>query len=492
VGAALLFGLASVLLFLLLLGWREPGLFDPIVATGLAWAAFLLHLTFSGRRLGAFDPGIWIPVLILVHYFGMPIAVDLLQDPEFVDYDAWNVGGPPKVTLSFAVALLTLTCFLAGFQAAGVTDQSRPAASFPPERRPLLGPALCLLLGGFAFMLIGIPLAGADLIFGSYGDYKIANKFADADLRFFGTGFIFANCGIYGLLAAHDPARRWRVAVALGCSAILAVFLLVAGNRGGLSVLALAGGWAFTQRVRKVPRWAVAVGFSFAMLGMPIIGEWRQSKELQTVEVQGAKHLAAAIFYEMGSTLPTFSYTLEYVPSQKPYDYGMSVINQLIINVPNLGLQVGRRFGLDPLAHDPDNWVTYVANPIKYERLLGGYGYSLGAEWYFNFGMIGVLVGMFLTGFATARVREAGRRSGTWLTFATLFYGMMLAIVRNDVGYPLRTVLWPLVGLLLLQLAWPRLGRTAYAGFAPRETGRALRAPLSPRPPNLPAQGGVR
>jgi hypothetical protein len=106
--------------------------------------------------------------------------------------------------------------------------------------------------------------------------------------------------------------------------------------------------------------------------------------------------------------------------------------------------------------HDPDNWVTNVSNPVKYERLLGGYGYALGAEWYFNFGLPGVLLGMILTGFATARMRGASRRSAMWLLTVTLFYGMMLAIVRNDLGYPLRTLLWPLVGMWILQAFWPR------------------------------------
>ena len=461
-------------LFCLVLAWPRGGLWGPGVSTLLAWILFACHLALCGRRLGAFDPGIWIPVLMLLHYFGMPIAVELMRDPVYVDYDAWNVGGPPQLSLSFAVALLTLACFLCGFHAAGVPELASAPEPPGPERRPLLGPALCLLLGGFAFILVGIPLGGADLIFGSYGDYKLAMKYADADLRFFSTGFIFVHCGIYGLLACHEPRHPWRLWGALAASAVLGAFLVIAGNRSGLSVLALSGGWVFTQRVRRVPRWPVVLAFSVAMVGMPILGQWRQAKA-EHVEVAGLRHLAAAVFYEMGETLPVYSYTLEYIPEEKGFDYGMSVLNQLIMNVPNLG-GVGRRFGLDPLAHDPDNWVTYVANPIKYQRLLGGYGYALGAEWYFNFGMPGVLLGMILTGFVTGWVRARSRRSAAWSTFAALFYGMMLAIVRNDLGYPLRTLLWPLVGLWLLQALWPRSRPHVAAAARLRPAGFAMRS----------------
>jgi oligosaccharide repeat unit polymerase len=467
-------------LFLLVLAWPIGGFFGPAAATLLAWSAFAVHLAICGRRLGAFDPGIWIPVLMLLHYFGMTIAVELFRSPEFVDYDAWAVGGPPQLTLSFAAALLTLVAFLAGFHAGGVPDRSGPPVPYERPGRRVLGPSLALLLGGFAFMVGGIPMAGADKIFGSYGDYKLAMKFADADFRFFSTGFLFAQCGIFGLLAAYDRRRPLRLHLALAASVLLALFLLAAGSRAGLSILALAGGWAFAQRVRRVPRWAVVTAFSIAMLFMPIIAEWRQVRDLRQVESSTVSRLAAAIFYEMGSTLPCFSYTLEYIPRSKSYDYGLSVVNQLIQNVPNLGLKVGRRLGMDPLEHDPDNWVTYTANPIKYERLLGGYGYALGAEWYFNFGKPGILFGMLLTGFVTARLRAAGRRSATWLIATALFYGMMLGIVRNDLGYPLRTLLWPLVGLWVLQAVWP----------AGRSTRSAIFIPQAPRCPPVGASPG--
>jgi hypothetical protein len=31
-----------------------------------------------------------------------------------------------------------------------------------------------------------------------------------------------------------------------------------------------------------------------------------------------------------------------------------------------------------------------------------------------------------------------------------------VVVIRNAVGYPLRTLLWPMIGLLCLRVIWPR------------------------------------
>jgi hypothetical protein len=134
-------------------------------------------------------------------------------------------------------------------------------------------------------------------------------------------------------------------------------------------------------------------------------------------------------------------------------------------------LSPGRYFGLDALKHNPSKWLVATANPSKWRKQAGGYGYALGAEWYFNFGMPGVLFGMAFLGFGMNWVRNRSRTSPLWLTFASLLSIMGVTLVRNDFGYPFRQLLWPFATLLIFQLLLPT-----------RRTAPRFAAAARPRP----------
>lgn len=445
--AILLFGgFAVVLLFL---AWFVPTsrLWGPALSGALAWGLFALHLAFTRRYLSAFDPGIWVAVNMLLNYFGMVIAVEVLSAPG-LNYDPFNLGTPPQLNRAFVVALLTLVCFLFGMHLAGWMRAADDPQDFPPNARSIAGPAWATFILGAAMIAVGIPIAGPSVLFGAYGDMKLAQKFATADIRFFSTGHIILQCAIFALIADHSKERPRGLRVALVGAALLSLLKLMIGDRAGLMSLAMGAGWAYTQRARRIPHWLTVPGYIVAFLVMPIIGEFRENRQVEETSRLGVVELAASTFTNMGSSLIPFAYTLEHIPRYKGYSYGLSIFSQVVDNIPNVGLAPGRFFGLDPLEHNPSKWLVATSNPSKWRNNAGGYGFAVGAEWYFNFGMPGVFLGMTLLGFVTGRVRNAARASPLWLVFSSLIFVMMVSWVRNDFGYPFRIFLWPFLTLL--------------------------------------------
>jgi oligosaccharide repeat unit polymerase len=298
-------------------------------------------------------------------------------------------------------------------------------------------------------------VAGLDVVTADYGVRRTAEKFGIADFRLFGSGFLFAMGGVYGVFASHTRQRAMYTHFALLSAVTIAVLLILTGDRGGLSAFMIAAGWAYTQRIGQIKRWYVVVGFIFALVVMPVIKDFRETQSVEN-EDRSVRSLVASTIYEMGMTLQVFCYTLEHIPRNKGYDWGVAFFSQTVNQIPNLGLNPGAYFGLDLLKHDPSHWLTSTANPSKYHYQAGGYGYALGAQWYFDFGLTGVFLGMTLTGWFLGWVRNVSRRSPMMLTFSALLLGMFALVIRNDLGYPLRTLLWPMMGLLLLRLLWPR------------------------------------
>ena len=452
--AIALFGIVAVLLFFASSFVPSGQLWSPAVSGALAWGLFALHLVLARRYLVAFDPGIWVAVNMLLNYFGMVIATEVLNGRE--GYDPFNLGIPPRLNQSFVVALLTLVAYLLGLHLAGWTRRTDRPVPWPPRTRLATGAAWATTSLGLAMVLIGIPIAGSSLLFGSYGEMKVAQKFGTADLRFFGTGMMILQCGIFALIAHHDRQRPRPLRFALAVSIPFALLRTAVGDRSGLMTLALGGGWAFGERVRKVPMWIAVTGFTAAFLVMPIIGEYREFKDVDNLGGLKVSDLAAANFVNMGSSLIAFSYTIENIPSRKNYDFGFSILAQLIDNIPNPGISPGRFFGLDILEHNPSKWLVATANPSKWRNFAGGYGYAVGAEWYFNFGVPGVLLGMTLMGWVTGKARNSSASSPMGTIVASMVFVMMVSIVRNDFGFPFRQFAWPMLVLLTFYFLLPR------------------------------------
>jgi hypothetical protein len=445
--------------------WPDSDPISPLGCLVLSLLFFAVHFALCGKRLGAFDPGIWVPVLFIIHYFGMVIPVELIPDSGYYTYDSYNYG-LPQVARGFALALSVLALFLLGFHLLPTLDRNCWPDLTKPAAPAVVGSAMVLMLGGVAMIAIGVPVAGLGVVLGSYGEMKEAQKFALSDFRLIGAGFLFAAAGTYGVFATIDRIHSTRFRVAVVCAVFILAFLLLTGDRAGMSLVIFAGGWALTQRVLRVPRWLTIGGFMFMFLLMPMVKEYREYRDIQETQTLSPVQLASATFYEMGSSVQVYSFTIDRIPSEKSFNWGMSVVSQVINIIPNIWGSAGSRYlKFDPLVYNPSKWVTWTASPNKYYNKGGGFGYAVGAEWYFNFGYPGVYFGMIWMGWLTAFLRNRSRTGAMWLIASSLYFGLMIGAVRNDIGYPLRTMAWPLVGFFILNLIF-------------RHTVRSTRRPI--------------
>jgi hypothetical protein len=474
-----IFGAASFMLFLMASFDRSPdGLWGPGTTAAIAWIAFAVHVAVSRRSLGAFDPAVWIPVVMLFHYFGTSVAVEVLDPERHPIYDFLGLGIPPMLNQGFILALLTFLSFLFGLQLGGLKPLGGPPPPAGPVDRRFVGAAWVLTIGSLLMAAAGIAILGPSMVFGSYHELKMAQKLASADTRFFFTGQMFATGGIMALLACHERDYPWRVRAAAVFAIGLALLKTFTGDRSGMSIIAFGCGWAFSQRVRRAPWWATIAGYTTMLFVIPMIGELREWRSIEYTKRMGAVSLFAQAWVDMGASVSVYCYTIANIPQHKSYDWGLSIVAAFVNNIPNVGLEPGRVFSLGGMEHNPGAWVTYVANPNKWEINKGGYANAIGAEWFFNFGMVGTFLGMVLTGFSMARVRTHSRDSPARLTTVCFFYAMLIGTVRNQLSYPLRIFLWPLVALWVLRWLWPR--RAALPRARPRavpEAGHRLLPP---------------
>jgi hypothetical protein len=482
-GLIAILGLASIVMFVLAMAWPDEGAFwGQGVSTAIAWLFFVVHIVATRRLLNAFDLLIWIPVVFLLQYLGMAMAIEWLGYAAPTGYDGFPVGRLPKhIELGFMLSAMSVVALLFGIHLAGIRDLSRVEPAPRVEKRSVLPAALALYWGGIAMILVGIPIAGPEVIFGAYGAMKVANIFGQADFRLFQGGMLFLQGGIFGLLVCYRRERPGLLLLGAGGAAVLLTLLLLTGDRGGMSSVVFGAGWAFALRVRRVPHWLAVSAFSVAMVLMPAIGEWREWGEVNVST--SPKDLLVAPIYEMGAAVQALSWSLELIPSTKPYTWGTSYLAQLANNLPNFGPTVGGGlpFDYNPYVHLPSFWFTGVMNPVRHALKGGGWAYSFAAEWYFNFGIAGILLGQIFTGWASARIRNASANGTFMAAAACLFMAMMSLAVRNAIGYPMRTALWPLVGLSILYWVLPQ-----------PEVRRAYAQPPAGRLPRLRSDAGSR
>jgi len=439
----LFFGFCSCILLIVCsrIG-RWPASMGPEFLAGCSLMTMLLHVTLASRRVSTVDPVIWIPVAFLVFYFGMPFARFL---GAHIAYDAWSIPAPVNLSRGFGVALLTMTSFIAGIYLHGIDDRrnsQRPAWA----TSVFVGWAgLIVFVIGAASMLVGFVRAGPAVILGMYGDIY-ASKAVGVDFRLFDVGLIFTKAGVIGLFAAHPPRRIIWLSIAITAAFLIVVISARLGDRGGLISFALAVTWVYAQRIRRIPVWMLAVAAVFVIFLIPGIKEYRETRSLADTLRLNPVQAASSTLFEAGTSVLTYAYTLDLIPSEKSYGWGISYLRSFLDLVPNLGLTPGKSFLPDVLASSPSLWLTARINPAKYQQG-GGYGYSVGSEWYFNFGMPGVLLGMIFMGYLLCFFRKKQQNGPLWLVWSALFYSMLELIVRNIIGAPLKAATWSFVAL---------------------------------------------
>jgi hypothetical protein len=458
-----LFGILVAIFYLVAEFWDGFGRpWGPGGSAIFALSCFALHVALSHRRISSIDPVVWVPIVMLLFSFGIPVAVGILGLSPVVGYDAFHVGVSPSLSRGFCLALLTVACLLWGIHLAGLADLSRGSLQLAAPDRSIALPSVLMTLGGCLMFVVGIVILGPSAVFGSYGGFWDAMNFG-GDQRLMAVGAYFIQGGVFGMIASHDRRHRARFILVMLVSTLFVFVNLQIGARTSLMCLGIGCGWCYSQRVRRVPLALVLGGAVFVLLLMPIVGEYRVEKTMN-LEHRSAAQLASAAFTEMGGSALAFGYALDYIPKSKGYTYGLALVGSVVDLVPNFGLTEGggKPFRITSRDLFFSHWITSTLAPEWYANG-GGLGTSLGAEWYFYFGIPGIIVGVTLMGYGMSRVRNASQNSALKLVASALIFAAMLIAVRSEIGVGLKTAAWPIFGLWVMKKAISGLAKNKIA-----------------------------
>jgi len=444
------FGVLTVVFFAASVFWNDLGKpFGPGVACALAFGMFGLHMLLVGKRVSPLDPLVWIPISVLMFYFGTPVVIEWLRFPTRGGYDPWMGGNQPFMERGYCVALFSHASLLWGIYLAGV----RPLERYPRRDETMdrsLGPAALLFtLGSIAMVVGGIAIVGPSTVFGIYQDWWDAKLYGGADERFIDVGTVFAYAGVFALLATDEPGARWRRYLAYGVALMVAVVTVQKGDRSGLVALGIGAGWVYSQRVARL-RWApILAAAAVTVLLMPVVAEWRAQRNLDDSQRSSPLELLGSSLANMGSSVNAITYTVELVPKEKGYYWGGTFRYAVLTAIPNVTLTKGKKFLGSNIEDTPANWITAIINPVWYSNN-GGHGFAMAAEWYYNFGFPGIAIGMAFCGWIIARARNAANRSSLALIWSATLFAAMAIWVRNVLGAPFKIAVWPIIGLFVI------------------------------------------
>jgi oligosaccharide repeat unit polymerase len=251
---------------------------------------------------------------------------------------------------------------------------------------------------------------------------------------------------------------------------LLAVFAwsalgLFLGGRAYALMPAVGILWLWDRAVRRVARTAL-IGSALLLMFVvfPVVastrneaGSDRLSPEHMLLAFTTIDNPIVAELSEMGSSANTIAWTMELVPSVRPFALGSTYLSAALTLIPNLSPSqlhpAMRLFGYDI----PDYWLAWEVDPELASRG-GSYGYSFLAEAYLNFGwaapillfffgaLYGPLIGWTLTGNDPAK-----------MAIMAIFLSSVLFFARSALMNVVRPLCWcaliPYFVVLLLD-AW--------------------------------------
>jgi hypothetical protein len=241
--------------------------------------------------------------------------------------------------------------------------------------------------------------------------------------------------------------------------------LILVGWRGHGFLIIVLGMWLLSRtRDLHLTMPAILALVVCLFFVFPLIGEIRANPGLERFsELRGAAPSWSDSVLEMGASIRTVAYTLQLVPSERPFDLGASYSWAATRVLPKAF------FDVHPAAtqeRSPAQWLVWRVSPWTAQHG-GAIGYSMFAEPYFNFGWFGPFIVLLPAGYFLGRLllwseSTSNRAMAAYLVavvFSVLIFG-----VRADSTVLFRIPIWVGVVPYLIVSSRLRLRRRAAAG----------------------------
>ena len=238
--------------------------------------------------------------------------------------------------------------------------------------------------------------------------------------------------------------------------------VILSGDRGPFIIMSLIvfAGYLFVTK-RKIKK---RYGLLLLLVGASLItllgiarnfdSDFSFTEKVQ-MALQESPHNTKESFLpqtkELAGSVKATHHAVDFVPQQHDFLWGRFQFQQLITIVPFFSIFKSLIF--EDVSEKYSSSATYVTWIFQGDYPTYGNGTSVIADFYFDFGLLGVVVGMFMFGYCI-RIAEIKMYSNELPElFATVFFmvyiGTALYISRSSFLFELKTVVWVYVVLLI-------------------------------------------
>ncbi len=416
------------------------------------------HLAIAYNRglLSAAWPGLLFPLVFCVFHFGS------FYEPEFFEW--YNDG---LVAVAWNLSVVCLLAWMVGysFTRGTILFVPRPQAVSggrtlaPADLARIERLGVLLLWGGLGLQLAFMLDVGIMRLFTvSYKQSKllITPESGNPMAYVMAIGMMCSLCGTIVASTASSIGRGrlfpgFLAATGVG---VHVVSLMLQGDRSEMSMVIFPLLLLRHYYVKPISfKRALLLGSLLLMLfaGLKVFRIMKNPSDLVAGATNTERVRRAAD--EMGYTLDTVVRSMEVVPHRDDYFYGMTYLHALARALPNVTFS-RRSWGFVSSA-----WVQEQTRESGFRRV-GGLGFSIVAEAFINFGVLGAPVVLLAMGAAHGRMERwlAGRQVVPWLVMLYMVLEIGLVVhVRNSVVLYIRAAIWMAAILAIVHTIY-RLG----------------------------------
>lgn len=306
----------------------------------------------------------------------------------------------------------------------------------------------------FVFTIIYLYYNASEILSGNfiYSEDAMAEKAGSlsnySSVMVYVMTFTYLVSNSFNIKCKNETLTMWKFIKSNGLlfnvSIIMYVaFVFMTGDRGPIITLILAHAITYaTISRKKLKLSSIIVFLVVGSVALTSIGEVRRTANLLTLS-ELLKHKSetdiksiSPMTAELAGSYNTFTYVVDNVPDRYDYFYGIMQIRETIYAVPFLYRFVPFAFSSKEYENSSTSYCTFLIQGLK--RTYGN-GSSLLADFYLDFGYVGILIGMFLLGIIVVRLDNElflGRNI-YWQVAAIAFFSHSLYISRATLTTPL-------------------------------------------------------
>jgi|GEM_PF-615669 len=246
----------------------------------------------------------------------------------------------------------------------------------------------------------------------------------------FVTGILF--------LLAGSKGKKMSIALSMVLMGVYVGIYLSIGIRNKAVMPLIAYVWVWHKIIKPLPKaFLFSCGFVMLFFIFPLLRFTRNStaSEIQNVfqlwEIyRDIDNSVIATIGEMGKSIETIIYTMQFVPKNRGFELGGTYVNSLLVVIPNLFWDT-QPASVNRLSF----WLVEQVYPSNY-LVVAGHGWTIGysfiAEAYLNFGWLGSIVCLAVIGSLFVRFVLWGRQDIQKIATVAAFLPYFLFFSREE------------------------------------------------------------